>query len=132
MFLYITFYTTSIAFLFSFFFFKFQAQYSLSTNFTILARFHERHTSSKYTNFQTRNLHFEMTLSTNFHIAFYLLTTNHPRVINHPLHSKQKKKNPSLQIFMARFTIVINHRTIALNTDTSPIYVYISDTQWQD
>lgn len=26
---------------------------------------------------------------------------------------------------MTRSTIVINHRTIALNTDTSPIYVYI-------
>lgn len=54
------------------------------------------HTSSKYTNFQTRNLHFEMTLSTNFHIAFYLLTTHHPRVINHPLHFKQKKKKKIL------------------------------------
>lgn len=120
------------------YFFKFPSTI-FPLNFTVPTWFHERYISqTQTTNFETRNLHFEMT-----NIFTPSFTYN---VINHYIPSKQKKKKNKkgknqkkilLYKFSWRFLrrlAVINRRTIALNTDTSPIHTHthVSYAQWQD
>lgn len=126
-FFYISLFTLHPLHSYFFFFFKFQAQYSLSTNFTIPARFHKRAYIFQIYKFPNKKSPFR---NDSFHEFSHRLLSayNTPSPCHKPsitFQAKKKKKNPSLQIFMTRSTIVINHRTIALNTDTSPIYVYI-------
>lgn len=112
-------------------------KHNIFTNFTIPTWFQEQYISQIH----IPNTNKFPNKKSPFRIFTPSFTYNTPSPPCHKpsITKKQKKKNKKKILlykfswrFLRRFT-VINRCTIALNTDTTPIYIYsISHAQWKD